>query len=161
MALLESNEIFFTSFQPKQAHRFIMYMEGIPSFVIKSVSRPNLTINKVTLDHMNLKRHVAGKAEWGDINMTLYEPITPSGAQSVMEWVRLHHESLTGRAGYSDFYKKDITLAVFGPPGDVVEQWVLKGAFITSADFNEMDWSNDEPLMINLTLSVDYVISQF
>ena len=26
-----------------------------------------------------------------------------------MEWIRLHKESVTGRDGYSDFYKKEIT----------------------------------------------------
>jgi hypothetical protein len=62
--------------------------------------------------------------------MTLFDPITPSGAQAVMEWVRLHHESVTGRDGYSDFYKKDLTIDVLGPVGDIVSEWVIKGAFI-------------------------------
>jgi hypothetical protein len=43
-------------------------------------------------------------------SMTLYDAIVPSGAQAVMEWVRLHHESATGRDGYSSFYKKEIRL---------------------------------------------------
>jgi hypothetical protein len=47
-----------------------------------------------------------------------------------MEWVRLHHESVTGRDGYSDFYKKDLTFNVLGPVGDIVSEWVIKGALI-------------------------------
>ena len=66
--------------------------------------------------------------------MTLFDPITPSGAQAVMEWVRLHHESVTGRDGYSDFYKKDLTINVLGPVGDVVSEWIIKGALITEAN---------------------------
>ena len=62
--------------------------------------------------------------------MTLFDAITPSGAQSVMEWVRLHHESVTGRDGYSDFYKKDMTVNVLGPVGDVVSEWIIKGALL-------------------------------
>ena len=31
-----------------------------------------------------------------DVEISLYDPIVPSGAQSVMEWVRTSHESLTG-----------------------------------------------------------------
>ena len=30
-----------------------------------------------------------------DVEITLYDPIVPSGAQQVMEWVRTSHESLT------------------------------------------------------------------
>jgi hypothetical protein len=52
--------------------------------------------------------------------MTLFDPITPSGAQAVMEWVRLHHESVTGRDGYSDFYKKDLTLDILGPENTAI-----------------------------------------
>ena len=77
----------------------------------------------------------------GRISMHLYDPITPSGAQAVMEWVRLHHESVTGRDGYADFYKKDVTINVLGPVGDKVEEWTGKGAFITEADFGTLDWT--------------------
>jgi hypothetical protein len=73
-------------------------------------------------------RKVKGKTTWSDLTMTLFDPITPSGAQAVMEWVRLHHESVTGRDGYSDFYKKDLTIDILGPVGDIVSEWVIKGA---------------------------------
>ena len=95
------------------------------------------------------------------ISLTLFDPITPSGAQAVMEWVRLHHESVTGRDGYSDFYKKDLTFNVLGPVGDKIEQWTLKGAFITSAAFNDLDWASNDPAEITLTLSYDYAILEF
>jgi hypothetical protein len=75
--------------------------------------------------------------------MTLFDPITPSGAQAVMEWVRLHHESVTGRDGYSDFYKKDLTINILGPVGDIVSEWVIKGAFIVNASFGEYSWDNE------------------
>ena len=78
-----------------------------------------------------------------------------------MEWVRLHHESVTGRDGYSDFYKKDITFNVLGPVGDKVEQWRLKGAFITSADFSDMDYASSEVSQVSLTLQYDYAVLEF
>jgi hypothetical protein len=55
-----------------------------------------------------------------------------------MEWVRLHHESVTGRDGYSDFYKKDLTFNVLGPVGDVVSEWIIKGAMITETNLVNM-----------------------
>jgi hypothetical protein len=85
-----------------------------------------VTQGTVALNHINVQRFVKGKSTWGTIQMTLFDPITPSGAQAVMEWVRLHHESVTGRDGYSDFYKKDLTLDVLGPVGDIVSEWIIK-----------------------------------
>ena len=160
--LLEANEIFFTSFEPKAQNRFIMYIDGIPAYLIKTASRPQVQLNMVKLDHMNVYRKIKGKAEWQDISVTLYDPVVPSGAQAVMEWVRLSHESVTGRDGYADFYKKDITMNVLGPVGDKVEEWTLKGAFVNSANFGSMDWSNaGDPVTVEVTISYDYAILQF
>jgi hypothetical protein len=158
---IDPNEIFFTPFEPKMSNRFIMEIDGIPAYLIKTAARPQLQLNSVPLDHINVKRYVKGKAEWQPVTVTLYDPIVPSGAQSVMEWVRLHHESVTGRDGYSDFYKKDITFNVLGPVGDKVEEWTLKGAFIESADFSDLNYSEVNPAEVSLTLRYDYAILQF
>jgi len=160
--LLNPSEIFYTSFEPKVKNRFILYVDGIPSFIVKKVNRPKLTQAKKELDHINVKTYYKGKSVWDEISMELYDPIVPSGAQAVMEWVRLHHESVTGRDGYQDFYKKDITINVLGPVGDKVEEWQLKGAFITSADFTDMDWSDDGAAqMITVGVAYDYAILQY
>jgi|TARA_R110000764_G_scaffold37853_2_gene83977 hypothetical protein len=162
MAVLDPNEIFFTAFEPKQANRFIMYVDGIPSYMIKEFGEVKITQEKVTLNHINVERKVKGKSKWADVSMKLYDPITPSGAQAVMEWVRLHHESVTGRDGYSDFYKKDITVNVLGPVGDVVSEWVLKGAFILDATFDGYNWDTDaQAQTVTLNLSIDYAVLNF
>ncbi len=162
MAILNPNEIFFTAFEPKQTNRFILYMDGIPSFLVKGVGAISLQQNAVALNHINVQRYVKGKTIWQTISMTLYEAITPSGAQSVMEWVRLGHESVTGRDGYSDFYKKDLTFNVLGPVGDVVSEWVIKGAMITEASFGDYSW-DDDGTIVNSTITVqpDYCILNY
>jgi hypothetical protein len=78
-----------------------------------------------------------------------------------MEWVRLGHESVTGRNGYSDFYKKDLTLNTLGPVGDIVGEWVIKGAYIKSANFGEYDWSSDAYISLDITLAYDYAVLNF
>jgi hypothetical protein len=162
MAVLNSNEIFFTAFEPKQQNRFIMYMDGFPSYMVKGVGAVSLTQESIKLNHINVARYVKGKSNWGTIQFTLYDPITPSGAQSVMEWVRLHHESVTGRDGYSDFYKKDLTFNVLGPVGDIVSEWVIKGALITDANFGEYSWDNESTAQsITMTVQPDYCVLNF
>jgi len=162
MAVLDPNEIFFTAFEPKQANRFIMYVDGIPSYMIKEVGELKIENGEVVLNHINSYRKVKGKSKWGDLSMTLFDPITPSGAQAVMEWVRLHHESVTGRDGYSDFYKKDVTINVLGPVGDVVSEWIIKGAFIKDAAFTGYNWDTENQAQtIAITLGMDYCVLNF
>ena len=37
MAILNPNEIFYTAFEPRMTNRFIVYMDGIPSYLVKGV----------------------------------------------------------------------------------------------------------------------------
>jgi hypothetical protein len=159
--VLSFDKIFYTNFEPKLANRFIMEIDGIPSYMIKTANRPKLESEVVELDHINVKRKIKGKSNWTDITITLYDPVVPSGAQSVMEWIRTSHESITGRDGYADFYKKNIDFYMLGPVGDKVEQWKLVGAWISSAEFGDVDWSSNDPVMISLTLTYDYAILEF
>lgn len=162
MAVLSPNEIFFTSFEPKVQNRFIMYVDGIPSYLIKAISPIGFDQGEIKLNHINTYRKIKGKLSWNDITMTLFDPITPSGAQAVMEWVRLHHESVTGRNGYSDFYKKDVTINVLGPVGDIVSEWIVKGAFIKTADFGEYNWDTDAAAQnLTVTLGMDYMVLNY
>ena len=79
-----------------------------------------------------------------------------------MEWVRLGHESVTGRDGYSDFYKKDITFNAIGPVGDIVSEWVVKGAVITEVNFGDYNWDDDGTVVnIQVTVQPDYCVLNF
>jgi hypothetical protein len=159
--VLEFDQMFYTNFEPKMKNRYIMEIDGIQSYLIKAANRPSINFETITLDHINIKRKLQGKGEWQDLEITLYDPIVPSGAQQVMEWVRLGHESITGRRGYADFYKKDIDFYMLGPVGDKIEQWKLKGAFIQAANFGDLAFDSNDPAEITLTLAYDYAILEF
>ena len=159
--ILSFTDMFYTEFEPKMKNRYRMEFNGIDAYLVKTAARPSIQFEKVTLDHINVKRHIKGKGEWQDITVTLYDPIVPSAAQAVMEWVRLSHESLTGRDGYSDFYKQRINFFSLGPVGDKIEQWTLVGAWIQSSNFGDVDFSSNDPMTIELTLTYDYAILEF
>jgi hypothetical protein len=160
--LLNANEIFYQNFETKVQNRFIMYLDGVPAFVIRKTDRPKIQSERKAIDYINLQRYYKGKSIWQEMTIELYDPIVPSAAQAVMEWVRLGHESVSGRDGYSDMYRKDIVINVLGPVGDKIEEWLLKGAFPTNVDFQSMDYTNNgDPLGVVITLSVDYCVLQF
>jgi len=159
--ILEFDKMFYTNFEPKMKNRYVMEIDTIPSYLVKAMNRPTIQFETIALDHINVKRKLQGRGDWQDISITLYDPIVPSAAQKVMDWIRLGHESITGRRGYADFYKKDITFYLLGPVGDKIEQWTLKGAFIQQANFGELDFTSNEVATIELTLAYDYAILEF
>lgn len=162
MAVLESKDILFEAFEPQLSNRFQFEIEGIPAYLVRSVNAPGYTADVVTLFHLNSYRKLRGRVTWDDLTLNLYSPIVPSAAQAVMEWSRLAYESGTGRAGYSDFYKKDVTLKVIGPVGDIVSSWEIIGAFPTKATFGAFDASQGGAAVeVGLTLAMDYCILNY
>ena len=68
--LIDATEIMFTPFEPKTKNRFVMYIESIPAYLIKTANRPQITFEEIVLDHINVKRYVKGKGEWQPLALT-------------------------------------------------------------------------------------------
>jgi hypothetical protein len=152
-------------YEPKRQNRFIMRWVdtslGINEWYVESTSRPKITIKSTEIPFLNTKTYVAGQFEWGEISVTFRDPIGPSAAQALMEWVRLHAESVTGRMGYAAGYKKDINLEMLDPTGVVIEKWLLQNCFLTGVDFQSLDYGQDGLAKIQATLRPDRCILLF
>ena len=148
-------------FEPKRKFRWVLAIEGIDAFLVKSTARPQVDTTAQEIHWINTVRYIAGKTKFSTMSVTLYDPIAPSGAQQVMEWVRTHYESVSGRAGYADFYKRDIQLKMLDPVGTVVELWDIKGAQITSAAFGDLDYGTEDATEVALTLQFDNCVLQY
>jgi hypothetical protein len=143
------------NFEPKRNNRF--YLEfptelGIEVWKVREVKRPTMEINSVEIPYMNETNYVAGRYKWGTIDITLIDPIAPSTSTQVMEWVRLHAESLTGRMGYAVGYKKDLILKAVDPSGVEIEKWLIEQAMITNVDFGTNEQSDDELQTVTMTI---------
>ena len=145
-------------YEPKRQNRFILRFPstlGINEWFVESAARPHITIGSTEIQFLNTSTFVAGRFNWQPINVTFRDPIGPSAAQALMEWVRLHAESVTGRMGYAAGYKKDIDLEMLDPTGVVVEKWILYGTFLTDVNFNALSYSQDALANITTTLRMD------
>lgn len=158
---LSVQEMLPAKFTPMMKRHFVFAIEGIDAFLIKTASRPEITTEEQTINWINSTRYVAGKTTFGAMSVTLHDPIAPSGAQQVMEWVRLHFESVSGRAGYPDFYKRDIQLKMLDPVGTVIQLWDIKGAFLLTANFNEITYEGSDMVEIALSIRYDNAVMQF
>ncbi len=148
-------------YEPKRQNRFILRFPsslGINEWFVESTSRPNIKINSTEIQFLNTSTYVAGRFTWNEINVKFRDPIGPSAAQALMEWVRLHAESVTGRMGYAAGYKKDIDLELLDPTGVVVEKWILQGTFLTNVNFDSLSYSQDAIATISATLRPDRCI---
>jgi hypothetical protein len=153
MALLNPNEINNTYLEPVLGHRFIMYIEGIPTALIRSVDGIGYDDGEVTIDHINTYYKTRAKRRYNDITVGLYNFVAPGTYGAVYEWARLGYEPSTGRAGYFDFYAKDVTMKILGPLGDIVAEWTFEKCFPKSFSGGAYDYSNDDKVLTTLVLA--------
>jgi hypothetical protein len=148
-------------YEPKKKNRFILTFDsslGINSWYVEKASRPSIKIDTKEIKFLNTETYVAGSFAWETISVTLRDPIGPSAAQAVMEWVRLHAESVTGRMGYAAGYKKDVNLEMLDPTGVAVEKWILQNCSITEAKFNDVGYDGSDLMTVDMTLRPDRCI---
>ena len=148
-------------YEPKKQNRFILRFPsslGINEWFVMSASRPKINIGEVEIPFLNTSTWVAGRFTWDTIDVTFKDPIGPSAAQALMEWVRLHAESVTGRMGYAAGYKKNVELEMLDPAGVVIEKWILEGTFLTNVNFGSLDYNSEDIAEITATLRPDRCI---
>jgi hypothetical protein len=148
-------------YEPKRQNRFILRFPaamGINEWFVESASRPKISIASKEIEFLNTSTFVSGRFKWEPITVKFRDPIGPSAAQALMEWVRLHAESITGRMGYASGYKQDLTLELLDPTGVVIEKWQLIGCIITNADFGALAYNSDSLADISITMQPDRCI---
>ena len=148
-------------YEPKRVNRFIFRFPsslGINEWYVTSGARPSAKINSVEIPFLNTSTFVAGRFNWDPISVKFRDPIGPSAAQALMEWVRLCAESVTGRMGYAAGYKKNVDLEMLDPTGVVVEKWILEGTFMTDVNFGSLAYNQDGLAEITASLRMDRCI---
>ena len=79
-------------YEPKKKNRWLLRFPaelGIQEWWLASASRPSITQNEVEIPFLNTSTWVIGRFTWESISVTFRDPIGPSAAQAIMEWVRL------------------------------------------------------------------------
>ena len=150
--------------EPKKKNRWLLTFPadlGIQQWWLASASRPTININEVEIPFLNTSEYVAGRFTWEPITVTFRDPIGPSAMQALMEWVRLHAESITGRMGYSVGYKRPVELEMIDPTGVVIEKWLLDGCMITNLSGGDLSMDDDGIAEITVSLRFPRAILLF
>lgn len=152
------------NYEPLRKNRWLLRFPsdlGIQEWWLQSASRPKINQQETQIPFLNTSTYVVGKYQWETMQVALRDPIGPSASQAIMEWIRLHSESVTGRQGYAAGYKRDVELEMLDPTGVVVQKWILKNTMCTNADFGDLSYDSDDLANITITLRFDYAILAF
>ena len=155
---------------PKLKHRFRVYAWGFgdgtsnPSDFTRQIvtcGRPQQQYNNTALHSYNNITYIAQKPEWQTIEITLRDDINNAVSSAVSGQLQKQMNHFTQSAARSHVNYKFImylqTLdGTMGEEGNnILEQWNLEGCYIEQVQYDSMDYSSSEPVMITLTVRFD------
>lgn len=160
---------------PKRAYRFIVKLlsyEAAATWYAKSVTKPSITVTDTSHTYLNHKFYYPGRVEWGEISVTLVDPVSPDAAAetfAIIESAGYHiptnsnSPSGTDSGGLTTMSKARAVAALGGvkieqidSEGLPLETWDLVNPFIKSVNLGDLSYENDALTTITLGLRYDY-----
>lgn len=127
-----------------------------------NVNRPNLSFEQIKLDRYNSTAYVAGKHEWEPCSITVQDDITGKASKVIQNQLEAQQKLIgadgpwLATAATASAYKFGMKLDLLDGNETVVEQWILEGCFIASADYGDLDYSTSEVSTIALQVRFDH-----
>lgn len=122
-----------------------------------SFKRPSVTYDEVVLDSYNSRAYVHGKHSWETSTCSLRDDITNSISRLVGHQVQkqLNHFEQTAFAAGQNYKFNTIYETLDGGNDAVLEQWNLEGCMLTSVDYGDSGYADNDPMTIDLTIRFD------
>jgi hypothetical protein len=160
---------------PKLKYRFRVYFIGLgkanfqTTEMTKQVidfTRPNVNFNPITIDVYNSKVYLTGKPEWQTVTVNLRDDASGQvnslvGQQLQKQFDFAQQASAVSGQDYkftTRFQALDGGNGASSSQPTILEDWELYGCFISEANFNNFEYSSNDPATISLTLRYDNAV---
>ena len=124
-------------------------------------ARPTATFEEITIDLYNSKMYLAGKASWETITVNLRDDAGGQVQRLVGEQLQKQMDFMEQASASSGIDYKFVTKCEILDGGNgvsvptVLETWEMYGCFLTSANYNDLNYGTSEAVTISLTMRFD------
>jgi hypothetical protein len=131
---------------------------------VMNIQRPSITFEEIPIDIYNSKIYISGKPTWQETQINLRDDAGGNVSKLVGQQIQKQFDFVEqASAATGQDYKFQITYEVLdGGNGVLVpntlETWELYGCFIKNANYNNMDYKNNEPATIQLAIRYDNAV---
>lgn len=131
---------------------------------VMDVTRPSVSFDDVTLNIYNSKVRLAGRHSWEDITLNLRDDTSGIVQKLVGQQLQKQvdfQEQKTAAAGsnYKFLTKIEILDGGNGNTAPVVlETWELYGCYLTTANYNALNYATSDPVTIALSIRYDNAV---
>lgn len=148
-------------FEPQRSFNWVLILPGVkdPELIRLSVERtglPSIGTAVIHMRYMNEDIKVSGGASVDANSITVRDFVDRQTYATLYAWTAQVHDPQTGQIGYAADYKKQGTLQLVDPKGEVKRQIIVKGVWPSKITATDLDHNSDSGIVkINLQLSVD------
>ena len=124
-------------------------------------ARPSVSFDDITIDIYNSKVRMAGKHTWEDTTVNLRDDAGGNVAKLVGEQLQKQFDFMEMSSASSGIDYKFITRCEILDGGNganeptVLETWELYGCYLTSVNYNDLAYSESNPVTIGLNIRFD------
>ena len=160
--------------EPKRKFRFrVRIFNQSVAWYCKSIGAPSFEMSSIEHHFSDHVFHYPGKIKWNDVTVTLIDPggdddvvqktmkllfdagyKIPTGAFDAADFDTFSKSELVSNNGGS------VSLEALDESGEILEEWNLHNAFITSAKFGDFDYSSEDMREIEITFKYDWASCQ-
>ena len=159
---------------PKRQFRFYLRFptlgQGlrIPQYVIKTVTKPKVTITSVPHTYLDHQFNYPGRVNWDPVTLTLVDPGTNEEDMATTLMNKLGFSGYAFPTNPDDFSSMSkakastavgrVSIVQVDANGDDTEVWTLVNPFLTNIDFGSLDYSSDELSEVSIELTYDWAV---
>lgn len=158
----------FNSGSFKKKNRWVFTIESLidvenfssPVLPPLTSARPSLTFKEIQIEHLIETISMPGKAEWGLLEMTLYD--IQCNENPVFKYLkRLYdpsggtYKTLVSSSASSSYKISSATLSMLNGCGETLESWVYEGLWLQKMDWGQLDMASGEVVTVDVAFRYD------
>ena len=131
---------------------------------VMSFARPQVTFDPVEIPVYNSRVYLAGRPTWQAVTTTLRDDAGGNISRLVGEQLQKQYDFMEQASASSGIDYKFITRLEMldGANGNiepiVLETWELYGCFLTDVNYNDVDYSSNDPVTVTMSIRYDNAI---
>jgi hypothetical protein len=156
---------------PKRQFRFKVEFTGIQSpnggallWYAKTVNKPSFTVATSEHTYLNHTFYYPGAVTWGDITLTLVDPVEPDMSATLSDLVVQSGYTPPTDANQMGTMSKAKAAGALGTvfisqidgDGNELEKWTLWNSFITEVKYGDLAYGTDDLTELSVTLKYDW-----
>jgi hypothetical protein len=152
-------------FELQRANNALLYIvnldgnaNNLVTLSLASFPLPKESNGIIEVPFLNEKRKFAGLTTYDDLAIVLNDYVDKETARLLYQWRYLVKDPVTGKIGNKAQYAKTGRMVKYGPDGQSDREYELQGIWPSALDGGEIDFSSEDGVKLNMTLTIDKAI---